>query len=112
MAVRVDAWKLSMGVKHHGIWWDEKSYPSVPYVTNLLMDPMEKVTPDSEEWQYQGRKFMAEKLWAPTAAGPVLAAHLKSLQEFPPSQGADTLSMRKAVEEAMKKLESPHGSSN
>jgi arylsulfatase len=112
MAVRVDAWKLSMGVKHHGIWWDEKSYPSVPYVTNLLMDPMEKVTPDSEEWQYQGRKFMAEKLWAPTAAGPVLAAHLKSLQEFPPSQGADTLSMRKAVEEAMRKLESPHGSSN
>src|SRR5215510_14238396 len=112
MAIRVDAWKMDIGVKHHGLWWDEKSYPSVPYLTNLLMDPMEKVTPDSEEWQYEGRKFMAEKLWAPTAAGPFLAAHLKSLQDFPPSQGADTLSMKKAVEEAMKKLESPHGSSN
>jgi len=45
-------------------------------------------------------------------AGPFLAKHLKSLQDFPPSQGADTLSMRKAVEEAMKKLESPAESSN
>jgi len=41
-----------------------------------------------------------------------LAAHLESLQEFPPSQGAGTLSMRKAVEEAMKKLDNPRGSSN
>ena len=40
------------------------------------------------------------------------SAHLKSLEEFPPSQGADTLSMKKAVDEAMKKAESPGGSSN
>jgi len=112
MAIRVDAWKMHIGVKHHGNWFDEKSFPSVPYIVNLLMDPMEKVTPDSEEFQYAGRKFVAQKLWAPTAATPFLTEHLKSLQEFPPSQGADTLSMRKAVEEAMKKLENPGGSSN
>jgi arylsulfatase len=34
------------------------------------MDPMEKTTPDSEEWGYIGRKFFAAKLWAPTAATP------------------------------------------
>jgi arylsulfatase len=73
---------------------------------------MEKMTPDSEEWGYVAKKFLAQKLWAPTAAGPFLAAHLKSLQEYPPSQGADTLSMRKAIEAVMKKMESPHGSSN
>lgn len=56
--------------------------------------------------------FFASKLWASTAARPVLAAHLKSLKEFPPLEGADTLSMRKAVEAAMKKLENPHVSSN
>jgi len=84
----------------------------VPYITNLLMDPMEKVTPDSEEFGYEGRKFFAAKLWAPTAAGPFLAAHLKSLADFPPSQGADTLSMKKAVEDSMKKMENPSGSSN
>jgi arylsulfatase A-like enzyme len=92
--------------------WNEKSYPSVPYLFNLLMDPMEKMDPESHEWGYIGRKFFASKLWAPTAAGPFLAAHLKSLKDFPPSQGADTLSMHKAVEEAMRKLETPHGSSN
>jgi arylsulfatase len=76
------------------------------------MDPMEKVTPDSEEFGYEGRKFFAEKLWAPTGAGPFLAEHLKSLQDYPPRQGADTLSMKKAVDEVMKKLESPNSSSN
>jgi arylsulfatase len=112
MAIRVDGWKMDIGVKHNGDWFDEKAYPSVPYVTNLLMDPMEKVTPDSPGYEYEGRKFFASKLWAPTAGGPFLAAHLKSLQDFPPSQGSDTLSMKKAVDEAMKKLENPAGSSN
>jgi arylsulfatase len=112
MAVRVDGWKMHIGVKHKGSWFDEKSYPSVPYVVNLLMDPMEKMTPDSEEFAYIGQKFFAQKLWAPTAATPILAAHLKSLQEFPPSQGADTLSMKSAIEGAMKKLDNPRGSSN
>ncbi len=112
MAVRVAGWKMHIGVKPEGIWWDEKYYPSVPYVFNLLMDPMEKMDPQSHEWGYIGRKFFAQKMWAPTAAGPYLAAHLQSLQEFPPSQGADTLSMKKAIDDAMKKLENPVGSSN
>src|SRR5262249_11381468 len=96
-----------IGVKHNGDWFDEKSYPSVPYVVNLLMDPMEKVTPDAPGFEYAGRKFLASKLWAPTAAGPFLAAHLKSLQAFPPSQGAGTRSMEKAIEDTMKKMEQP-----
>ena len=112
MAMRVDGWKMHIGVKHNGDWFDEKAYPSVPYVVNLLMDPLEKVTPDAPGYEYEGRKFFASKLWAPTAAGPFLAAHLKSLQDFPPSQGSDALSMKKAVDEAMKKLENPAGSSN
>jgi arylsulfatase len=112
MAIRVDAWKMHLGVKHKGSWFDEKSYPSVPYVVNLLMDPMEKMTPDSEEWGYVGRKYLAAKLWAPTAAGPFLAAHLKSLSEFPPRQTPDTLSMKKALEKVMKQLENPKASNN
>jgi arylsulfatase A-like enzyme len=112
MAVRVDGWKIHIGVKREGSWFDEKSYPSVPYLFNLLMDPMEKMDPQSHEWGYVGRKFFAQKMWAPTALGPFLQAHLKSLQEFPPRQGADTLSMKKAVEDAMKKTENAHGSSN
>jgi len=112
MAIRVGPWKMHIGVKHNGDWFDEKSYPSVPYIVNLLMDPLEKVTPDAPGYEYAGRKFVAQKLWAPTAASMFLNAHLKSLQDFPPSQGADTLSMRKAIEEAMKKMDSPNGASN
>ncbi len=112
MAIRVDGWKMHIGVKPEGSWWNEKYYPSVPYVFNLLMDPMEKMDPESHEWGYIGRKFFAQKMWAPTAASPFLAAHLKSLQDYPPRQGADSLSMKKAIEEAMKTMESPGGSSN
>jgi arylsulfatase A-like enzyme len=104
MGLRVDNWKLSFGVKKEGIWWNDKVYPSVPYVFNLRMDPMEKMDPESHEWGYIGRKFVAQKLWAPTAAGPFLAAHLESLNQYPPSQGADTLSMKKAIDSAMAKI--------
>jgi len=103
MGLRVDNWKLLFGVKMGGTWWDPKSYPSVPFIFNLRMDPLEKMDPLSHEWGYAGRKFLAQKLWAPTAAGPFLEAHLKSLNDFPPTQGADTLSMKKAVDEAMRK---------
>jgi arylsulfatase A-like enzyme len=112
MALRVDGWKIHIGVKHHGSWFDAKSYPSVPYLVNLLMDPMEKMTPDSEEWGYIGKKMLAWKLWAPTAATPFLVAHLKSLADYPPSQGADTLNMKKAIEKAMQMMQTPQGSSN
>jgi arylsulfatase len=109
MAVRVDGWKMHIGVKHKGSWFDAKSYPSVPYILNLLMDPLEKMTPDSDEWAYIARKFAGQKLWAPTAATPFLMAHLKSLDEYPPSQGADTLSMKKAIDEAMRKMQQAGG---
>jgi arylsulfatase len=112
MALRVDGWKMAIGVKPEGLWWDETYYPSVAYVFNLLMDPMEKMDPHSHEWGYIGRKMFAEKMWVPTAAGPYIKALLKSLQDYPPRQEADTLSLKKAIDDAMKKMENPTGSSN
>jgi arylsulfatase len=112
MALRVDAWKIHIGVKHNGSWFDEKSYPSIPYIVNLLMDPMEKMTPDSEEWGYIGKKFLGAKLWAPTAAVPFLQAQLKSLSEYPPSQGGESLSLKKSIETTMHKMQQPAGSAH
>jgi arylsulfatase A-like enzyme len=112
MAIRVDAWKMHIGVKPEGLWWNEKYYPNVPYLFNLLMDPMEKMDPESKEWGYIGRKFFAKKMWAPTAAGPFIAAHLKSLSDYPPRQKADTLSLKKALEEVMKKMDNPISGNN
>lgn len=50
MAIRLDNWKMPIGVKPEGSWWDEKYYASVPYIFNLRMDPMEKMDPQSQEW--------------------------------------------------------------
>jgi len=111
-AVRIGSWKIHIGVKKEGSWWNEKSYPSVPYVFNLLMDPMEKMDPESHEWGYAGRKFFAQKMWVPTAATPYVKAFLESFKAFPPRQAADTLSLHKALERAMAKLDNAGGSSN
>jgi arylsulfatase len=79
--------------------------PQRPYVFNLLMDPMEKMDPESSEWGYIGRKFFASKLWAPAAASPFLTAHLKSFVDYPPRQKADSLSAKAAIDRAQKALE-------
>ena len=76
------------------------------YRFNLLMDPLEKMDPESPEWGAAGRRSFASTLWTIATAGPFIAEHLKSLEEFSPSQGADTLSMKKALDETMRKLES------
>ena len=112
MAIRVDAWKMHIGVKMNGLWWDPKAYPNVPYIFNLLMDPMEKMDQESHEFGSAARRFFASKMWALNSSAPFIQQHLETLMKFPPSQGADTLSMKKALDEVMKKLETPHGSSN
>jgi arylsulfatase len=97
---------MHIGVKKDGLWWNEKSYPSVPYVFNLLMDPMEKMDPESHEFGYIGRKFFASKMWAPAAASPFLTEHLKSFADYPPRQKADSLSAKTAIDRAQKMLQS------
>jgi arylsulfatase len=69
------------------------------------MDPMERFDPLSPEWGYMGRKLFAEKLWTLIPAQGLIAAHIKSLQEWPPRQRAESLSMQKAMEAAMQSLE-------
>ena len=104
MALRVDGWKMHIGVKREGSWWNDKYYPSVPYLFYLGMDPMEKMDQESHEWQSAGKQFFAHKMWALNATGPIIGAHLKSLMDYPPSQGADTLSLKKALEEVQAKM--------
>jgi arylsulfatase A-like enzyme len=108
MAIRVNNWKMHIGVKKNGSWFTEKSYPSIPYLFHLRMDPMEKMDPESEEWGYIGRKFFASKLWAPNAGAPFIGEHLESLKKYPPRQAADTLSMHVALEKAMAALSNPN----
>ena len=87
MALRVDGWKMHIGVKMHNNWFDPKSYPSVPYVVNLLMDPMEKMTPDSEEYGYIGRMFLAHKSWGTNRCGTISGGSSKKLGGVPAQPG-------------------------
>jgi hypothetical protein len=48
-------------------------------------------TTATSSWGSIGRKFVAYELWAPTAADPFVAGHLKSLKDSRQRQGADTL---------------------
>lgn len=107
MALRVGGWKRHIGYKASELWWDPKTYPSIPLLFNLLMDPCEKMDPFSHEYGGAGRKFFAEKMWAATASGPYLAEHIKSLVEFPPRQKADSFSIKKAMDDVLKKMEAP-----
>jgi arylsulfatase len=107
--VRVGDWKMSFAVKEEGLWWDPLVYPRVPYLFNLRMDPMELFDPHSPEWGYMGRKLFAEKLWTLIPAQGIIAEHIKSLQEWPPRQRAESLSMQKAMETVMQAIERTPG---
>jgi len=107
--VRVGDWKMSFAVKEDGLWWDQLVYPRVPYLFNLRMDPMERFDPHSPEWGYMARKLFAEKLWTMIPAQRILAEHMQSLQDWPPRQRSDSLSMQKAMEAVMKQLEQAPG---
>ena len=87
MAVRVDNWKMHIGVKPDGQLVGPEDVPERAVPVQPAMDPMEKMDPHSHEWGYVGRKFLGAKLWAPTAAGPFIAAHLKSLMDIPALAG-------------------------
>ncbi len=102
--LRVGDWKMKFGVKAKGLWWDQLIYPSVPYLFNLRMDPMERIDPESEEWGYIGRLFMARKMWTMIPAQGIIRQHLQTLVDYPPRQAATSLSIRRAVEEIMKNM--------
>jgi arylsulfatase len=105
MAIRVDGWKMCIGTKPGGTWFEEKKYGSVPHLFNLLMDPMEKMDWESHEWSGAGTTFLASKMWTMATGAGFIAEHLKTLAAYPPRQGADSLSMKKNLEMFMEKLE-------
>ena len=78
MALRVDGWKMHIGVKKEGSWWNPKNYPSVPYLFNLLMDPMEKMDQESHEWGTAARRFFASQ---DVGAELVRAVHRRAPEE-------------------------------
>ena len=70
---------------------------------------MEKIDPESHEWGYMGRYFMARKMWTMIPAQGFIRQHLESLVAYPPRQKADSLSIKEAVDRIMKSMEQNPG---
>jgi len=90
--------------------WDEKYYPSVPYLFNLLMDRWKRWIRRARNGLYRAEVLRAEDV-APTRLVRSWAHTSKACKTIRPA-GRDSLSMKKAIEGAMKKMDSPQGSSN
>jgi arylsulfatase A-like enzyme len=99
--LRVGDYKMKFALKREGLWWNQTEFPSVPYLFNLRMDPMEKIDPESHEWGYMGRYFMARKMWTMIPAQGLIRRHLESLVAYPPRQKADSLSIKESVDRIM-----------
>ena len=54
-------------------WFNDKYYPSIPYIMNLLMDPMEKMDPESEECGYIWAEFLGVGVNSPPSLKRSLA---------------------------------------
>ena len=107
MALRVDAWKMHIGVEEgRQLVEPEESTPAFPTCSTCSWTPWKRWTRNRTSGEPPAGSSWPAKMWALNSSAPFIAAHLKSLMEFPPSQGADTLSMKKALDEVMKKLES------
>lgn len=102
--LRVGDWKISCAVKQEGLWWNQLVYPRVPYLFNLRMDPMEIMDQESHEFGYIGRKLFAQKMWTLIPAQEILGQHIASLQQWPPRQRAESLSLGKKMNDLMQTL--------
>ena len=108
MAVRVDGWKMHIGVKHRGQLVERE----VLSQRAVHLQPADG--PDGKDGPRVARVGLrrpqvlrARSCGRRPPPARSSSAHLKSLQEFPPSQGADTLSMKKAIDERDEEARAP-----
>ena len=88
MALRVDGWKMHIGVKKEGSWWNEKYYPSVPYLFHLAHGPHGEDGPGvAMSGGPQARQFFAHKMWALNAIGSVHRDAPEELDGIPAEPG-------------------------
>ena len=81
MAVRVDAWKMHIGVKHEGQLVEREVLPErAVHLQPADGSDGEDGSGVATSGATSAASSSRQKLWAPTAAGPFIAAHLKSLR--------------------------------
>lgn len=96
MAVRMGPWKLHFSTKED--YYANVIPRTVPLVFNIRMDPFESYD-NKDSYGH----LMQKVSWLIQPMGELMAAHLKTLAEYPPVQGGKSFDMSNVVEEFIKK---------
>lgn len=95
-AIRVNQWKAHFAVRDG--YYGTTTKLELPWVFNLRQDPFESYGQDPRP----PANLLQHKSWMFNIVTAKMAAHIKTLMEFPPSQKPTSLSVEKLVEESLK----------
>ncbi|EAR56238.1 arylsulfatase [Photobacterium sp. SKA34] len=97
-AIRIGPWKFHFAIAEN--YYDNLLPLSKPKIYNLRADPFESF--DSID----ANGHLIQKMsWLLAPASEMVSEHVKSLVEYPPTQGGSTFDMTKVIEDAMKKTQ-------
>ncbi len=97
-AVRVGPWKFHFAVAEH--YYDNLLPLAKPKIYNLRADPFESY--DSID----ANGHLVQKMsWLLAPVSELVQEHVKSLVEYPPTQGGTTFNMTEVIENAMKQTQ-------
>lgn len=97
-AIRIGPWKFHFAIAEN--YYDNLLPLSKPKIYNLRADPFESF--DSID----ANGHLIQKMsWLLAPASEMVSEHVKSLVEYPPTQGGSTFDMTKIIEDAMKKTQ-------
>lgn len=97
-AIRLGPWKFHFAVAEH--YYDNLVPLSKPKLYNLRADPFESY--DSID----ANGHLIQKMsWLLAPVSEIVKEHVKSLVEYPPTQGGSTFDMTETIEGAMKKTQ-------
>ncbi|WP_100242050.1 sulfatase-like hydrolase/transferase [Acinetobacter tandoii] len=95
-AVRMGPWKFHFSTKED--YYANVVPLTVPKVFNIRMDPMESYDNKDSEGH-----LMQKVSWLMAPMNKLVAAHIKTLQDYPPVQGGKTFDMSNLVGDAIAK---------
>ena len=93
-AVRYQDWKIVFTLVEGDITTAYRKSPSWPRIINLRQDPYERFAFESQMYL----RWMADKMWLMVPSQTLVANHLESLKEFPPTRGS-SLSVDKVLQQ-------------
>jgi arylsulfatase A-like enzyme len=105
-AVRIDDYKFRFIDQPKG-WLGEKTHPDVPYITNLRLDPFERMgwpnngTKEGGQQYFDWFKF---QFWRFVFVQQVMGKELQSFLEFPPMQRGASFNLDAVKAEMAKKM--------